>query len=357
MTMRDEILDAADGLGSAGSSKERVSSVSLNLDDVKPDDRLACWRNSLSNAYALTVPAETDGSQLIARKQVWVAERMILMRRECSEHSLERSIRLINADSIDHYKLHLRVSVGTTEIETGKRLICLNAGECAVTDMAQFTRTRIAAGTTIVVILPRRDLDKVLARPADLHGVMLRGAASRLFAEQLQSLVSRMNEVTRAEMRELTQAMLYMLAACLAPSLAMLEPACQNTMNSVRDRICHFIEGQLTRPDLSMEQICKEFHLSRSTLYRLFQHLGGVASYLKERRLIHIHRLLSTSRSRMSLARVAEHYGFQSQAHFSRVFRDRFGYSPRELMTDARMHVPLGPGGEYALERYLKTLA
>ena len=70
--------------------------------------------------------------------------------------------------------------------------------------------------------------------------------------------------------------------------------------------------------------------VSRATLYRLFEPHGGVASYLRERRLLRIHATLCAPGPRRSLAAIAEDHGFQSAAQFSRAFRAQFGYSPSE---------------------------
>lgn len=49
--------------------------------------------------------------------------------------------------------------------------------------------------------------------------------------------------------------------------------------------ICDWIDHNLHAADLSVDQIATRLHLSRSSLYRLFQPWGGVKSYLHECRL------------------------------------------------------------------------
>jgi AraC-like DNA-binding protein len=87
----------------------------------------------------------------------------------------------------------------------------------------------------------------------------------------------------------------------------------------------------LSESDLSADTLCAFFKVSRSTLYRLFEPLGGVSHYLRERRLARIHTLLSSSSQRQYLGRVAEDHGFKSTTHFSRAFREQYGYSPNEV--------------------------
>jgi transcriptional regulator GlxA family with amidase domain len=56
-----------------------------------------------------------------------------------------------------------------------------------------------------------------------------------------------------------------------------------------------------------------------------------VAQYIKERRLARVHEILSQSSERPHIARLAESHGFKSAAHFSKAFREQFGYSAREV--------------------------
>lgn len=66
----------------------------------------------------------------------------------------------------------------------------------------------------------------------------------------------------------------------------------------------------------------------------LFEPLGGVARYIRGRRLARCHATLSRPGPRQYIERVAYDHGFGSASQFSRAFFEQFGYSPRE----ARMH-------------------
>ena len=63
------------------------------------------------------------------------------------------------------------------------------------------------------------------------------------------------------------------------------------------------------------------------TLYRLFDSLGGVSNHIRERRLARVHDILSRSEERQNIARIAEDHGFKTATHFSRAFRQQFGYA------------------------------
>ncbi len=63
----------------------------------------------------------------------------------------------------------------------------------------------------------------------------------------------------------------------------------------------------------------------------MFEGAGGVAAYIWSRRLDLAFDAIVRSIARGRLADIAYAHGFQSEPHFSRAFRARFGMLPSEL--------------------------
>jgi AraC-like DNA-binding protein len=125
-------------------------------------------------------------------------------------------------------------------------------------------------------------------------------------------------------------ATLQLLAASLAPTIDMLGLARPALEGALLRQIRQYMDEHLAEEDLGVDTLCAHFRVSRSTLYRLFEAEGGVLNYLQDRRLVRIHRLLASPMQRSYLGRIAADNGFKSATHFSRAFRAKFGYSPRE---------------------------
>lgn len=104
---------------------------------------------------------------------------------------------------------------------------------------------------------------------------------------------------------------------------------------SMFNRVVLHIERNIESPELSPQSICRHIGISRSQLYRLFVNAGGVANYIRLCRLMKARAEL-TSTSRQRIASVAYKYGFTSHAHFSRVFKQYFGYTPWECIASSR---------------------
>jgi AraC-like DNA-binding protein len=91
-----------------------------------------------------------------------------------------------------------------------------------------------------------------------------------------------------------------------------------------------FIEGRLADPHLSPSGIATAHHISLRSLQKLFEDQGTTAGqWIRERRLERCRRdLLDPALSGLPVSAIAFRWGFADAPHFSRVFRDAYGYPP-----------------------------
>ncbi len=89
-----------------------------------------------------------------------------------------------------------------------------------------------------------------------------------------------------------------------------------------------YIEEHHTRQDFQVADLCQEFSLSRSQLYRKVSALLGesISDYIQNLRLKKAEELLLEGR--LSVAEIAYQVGYSSPDYFSTVFRSRYGVSP-----------------------------
>ncbi|GAB2916687.1 helix-turn-helix domain-containing protein [Streptomyces heilongjiangensis] len=93
-----------------------------------------------------------------------------------------------------------------------------------------------------------------------------------------------------------------------------------------------YMARHLADPGLSSGRVAEAIGVSARHLSRVFQPTGVSPSrYILEQRLDKARQMLADPGSRhLTIAEVAHHWGFASQAHFTRVFRSRFGRTPGE---------------------------
>lgn len=92
-------------------------------------------------------------------------------------------------------------------------------------------------------------------------------------------------------------------------------------------RILRCIEAELCDPALGTDTLVRRFFVSRPTLYRMFRPLGGVARYIRERRLLQAHARLRDDPD-CTITFLLYDLGFDSERQFQRAFQARFGMSP-----------------------------
>jgi AraC-like DNA-binding protein len=103
-------------------------------------------------------------------------------------------------------------------------------------------------------------------------------------------------------------------------------------------RIMAFIEDQLGDPDLGPERIAAAHYISTRYLHKLLHDEGRtVAGWVRTRRLEQCQRDLRDPRlAGQPVSAIGARWGFPDAAHFSRVFRAKYGSSPREYRAGTR---------------------
>lgn len=92
------------------------------------------------------------------------------------------------------------------------------------------------------------------------------------------------------------------------------------------------IRCNLADPQLSPANIADALHVSRSTLYAaLAPDEEGVAGEIRRQRLERARAMLLDPSDTRTVTEIAASVGLPNAAHFSRLFRARYGHSPSDL--------------------------
>src|SRR5690606_1770391 len=102
---------------------------------------------------------------------------------------------------------------------------------------------------------------------------------------------------------------------------------------TIRRRAIHVFDSAPQRRPVSVAEVARMIGVSRSSLYRAFEPMGGVLTYVRQRRLARIYAALRAhGGATVSMEALATQYGFSSAAQLRTAFRSRFGFSPQELL-------------------------
>lgn len=199
-----------------------------------------------------------------------------------------------------------------------------------------------------------RDLD-------DLHGRILRhdSPAARLLKGHVETIWSMAGNLSIHDAPAVGRSTIDLLAGLALPAsdrLVTRRAVSESRLTQIR----RFIDANLREPSLGPEMLSRRFGLSRASLYRLFEPLGGVREHIQGRRLRRaFDALTDPSLRHLPLIQVAEGHGFGAWSSFARAFKARFGMSPgeaREIGAASAMRAWTMATRDQRLPDWLRTL-
>jgi AraC-like DNA-binding protein len=298
-------------------------------DTIHPRDRVDAWRHHLtSQTYrkAVEVHGCSEFRAMIASTrlgdlhltQVSSVPQRMTVREERSESAYAVSVNIAGGTRIEQHGAVRFLAPGDFVIFRVDRPHRIEFGN----DWKQLVLT-VPAGLAEAAF-------PALVELAPLH-VAGKDALAAIATRFLRDVASRASGLAGETARELGAQTVGLLASaarhCVDP--AGLPPSVDRALRL--QRVKQLIDDHLARPELTPSRIAADFGLSERSLHRLFEGTGtSVVAHVRERRLERCATALRDPFQRgRSIAEVAYSSGFTSASVFSRVFRDRYGCSPR----------------------------
>lgn len=147
----------------------------------------------------------------------------------------------------------------------------------------------------------------------------------------VNGLWSRRSELAMAGVPALADALARMVAG-LFGGLRDLGLDDSQRVSSQRRRVLDYIAAHLDDPRLDVQSVARASGISARYVHLLMHRTGRTFSrYVLEHRLERCRSALEIRSGRGTITDIAFRWGFNDVSHFSRVFRRRYGVSPREI--------------------------
>ena len=102
--------------------------------------------------------------------------------------------------------------------------------------------------------------------------------------------------------------------------------------NSKLSEMERYLRTQL-RGEVSIEQLCQHFHVSRATLFRQFKEHGGLKRYIDRLRLERCYSELRYANPQLvTVGEIAAGWGYNDPRAFNRKFRKQFNLPPSKIL-------------------------
>ncbi len=298
------------------------------------DDPFGAWGSVLDVLFECVPPRRTVSTSFDASLVVHHFGTFLLCRSRVTGGRYQRSRIGLLGNDLDHIVVSCLLS-GEIALAhpAAKRL---RPGDVAVIDLSApfaFATTEVEA---LHLIMPRWALPASITdqQPTSPRFLVRESAMGIIIRGMLEALAAAARRLATGETLALSGAIPELLASCLASTV---QPSHTGPRPSIGQRLRRHIEENLHRDDLTPLTIARELGVSRSQLYRQFESVGGVRTYIRRRRLRRsLSALCDPRHPDRRIGEIAYDAGFADEAHFSRLFRQRFGISPREARASVR---------------------
>lgn len=305
----------------------KVPHLRFDTADFPAAERFDRYRAVVSH-YDVTLPDDAAPQEFQVEADAWMLGSIVASSSRLSAMRLVRSAGKASADGRDSFVLVV-LRRGGWNGDVDGRLLTAGPGRVVMFDLTRPFEVIATANDCISLDVARAPLAATAPPGVDLHGLVFDGAAGRVLADQMTLLRRRLPSMDESEAPDAVDATLGLLRGCIAVASQPHQQDLPRRDLEILHRVSRYIDQNLADPDLSVATICREAGVSRSVLYRVFAPLSGVADYIRARRLEAIHVLLEDAGEDRWSSEIAAEFGFVSQAHFSRSFRQRYGYAPR----------------------------
>lgn len=319
-----------------------ITPIVFNTSAVTPLDGLSAWRDWFYPILDIS-GVEGGGDSFRSVNKVWDIGGILLSSVVAPASRTTRGKVNISRAPIDHWIISYNRR-GTTTIATDKSTLQSDQGVPFLWSLGVKSSSWRSDVDRIQLLLPRDKFREIAPILDASQGSMLNTPLGAMLGSYMVLLESHLDSVAQDDLPRLAKAVHGMVAACVAPSSDRNPVAAAEIERGRRERVRQVIHSNLRSPDLTPDMICKAAGISRSNLYRLFEHSSGVLRYIQSQRLLQCHATLSDPENRKSILSVAEEFGFMDASSFRRAFRREFGLSPKEVRSAAEAGVPADVG-------------
>jgi AraC-like DNA-binding protein len=320
---------------------EKVPAAQFRSDDFPQADRLPAWQQMTASLYR-TWP-RGDPETFRAEATGYKVDELVFNHAQFSPARFLRGPELIAGEGKDFLSLQAQLA-GEERLIMAHGHVHLRAGHIYLRDWAYEFDSDASAMRLNAIMIPRHRLRAGAAMQQDTPVLSwsMDEPDGRMVRMLWDALLAELAQATLPQARGLCDAFLGFVDALLGYGPAQKR---RPTLGAMQQFLMTRLQGAVGVNDL-----CRHFHVSRSTVYRLFEPLGGVSTFISGARLERCYgELRAADPQRVKIADIAAAWGFTEASSFSRRFRSRFGVAPTRILgTSAVQSAVDSPGSHWA---------
>jgi AraC-like DNA-binding protein len=303
---------------------ETVPSAHFDYRKFAPADRLPAFRQMTASLYETWAQGDRDNFRAEAFGHH--VGNLVFNEVQFSPARFLRGSQHVSGEGGGFLSLQAQL-VGDELLTMDHGIVRLRPNNIYLRDWAYPFDSQSTAMHMHTIVLPRYRLQSsdVLSKDAPVVSWDATQPEGRMLRKLWFELNTLLGEVSLAEAEVLGDAFLRFVDGLLGYGAPRDAPSTLPAME-------RFLLARLRR-NVGVTDLCRHFHVSRSTVYRLFQRHDGVRAYIGRMRLERAYAgLRNADPARVRVGEIAASWGFYDASAFSRKFRQHFGSPPSEIL-------------------------
>lgn len=246
-----------------------------------------------------------------------------------SDHLLRRSF---DPDAI---KILMQMS-GESRFEQHSVTVNLSQRSAIIYDPVQsYSLQNLSAVDQLILQVPRSTFtDETLARLSEPIPLLAEDdSLARIVSGLMQMAISEAARLDDAGCRRVGESLVQLVQGLIRGEPGVAPELRRSPLKALRERIVAYIDAHLAQSELSAEDIARSMGCSRRYLHRAFEGEDVTLERFIWNRRLEASReaLLAPEKTARSISEIAFACGFNSSAHFSRAFKQKYDVAPRDL--------------------------
>ncbi|WP_321910621.1 AraC family transcriptional regulator [Paraburkholderia sp. J11-2] len=302
---------------------------------LPPSRQLLAWRERVSHVIDV-LPSRSDVKMPFRASIDRYGVGDDLSFTDCRSETmiLERSLARISTDNKRDFMFHvfLEGDVDNVTARPSARTGAATRATFLALDLGQPVRMRRNTCHVLSFFVPGTLTAKIFPDPEAVHGRMMRNETpfTQLVVEHAATLSREIPFMDPSAARSAILAGAELLVTAFGKDAGLTGNARSAVRAAMFGRVRRYIQANLRSDALSPESVVQALQLARPSVYRLFQHEGGLNAYIRHLRLKQAAEELARCQH-LSVTEIAFGLGFTSSSDFTRAFRRAFDMAPRDF--------------------------
>lgn len=308
----------------------------FDVEAQAPERRLLAWREQVGHVVDVLPGREALRQPFNASIDRYRIGRLMFTDCRSDALRLERSLVRISRDNIRDFAFHVFLEGGVDDVTLRNAPRPPDARGAAprvlAVDLGQPVRLWRHACRMLTFFVPAELVQEVFPDPQALHGRTLHDGMPLLplAIGQVAALGQTMRGLDARQAQADIITCVRLLLAAFGKDARLAGNARAAGRAAMVAEVRRYVQANLHQAGLTPESVIQVLRLPRPTVYRLFQHEGGLGAYIRQLRL----RLAAEELARyphLTVMEIAYGLGFGSASDFARAFRRAYDMPPQEF--------------------------